>query len=163
MKTFPQQVTGGCLCGAIRYRAEGQPLSAIYCHCESCRRHTGAPVVTLAGYRRDQVTYTKGQPTVYEMADEIGRAFCKQCGTPLTWEGDGGEEIGPLVELHIGTMDHPEAFPPECHIHHGERLPWFETVDHLPRYRVWHDDGDEPYSHQPAAIQTSATNNKQET
>ena len=151
MPTPPQQTTGGCLCGAIRYRAVGPPLSTIYCHCESCRRHTGAPVVALAGYRRDQVTYSKGQPRVIEFDGDIGRAFCGDCGTPLTWEGDGGEH-GPLVELHIGTMDEPDAFAPECHIHHGERLQWFETVDRLPRYRVWHDDGDEPYRHEPASL-----------
>ena len=151
MKNLPRAATGGCLCGAVRYRADGPPLSTIYCHCESCRRHTGAPVVALAGYRRDQVTYTRGQPSLIEFEDDIARAFCANCGTPLTWEGDGGEH-GPLVELHIGTMDDPDACAPECHIHHGERLRWFETVDRLPRYRVWHDDGDEPYSHEPASL-----------
>ncbi len=151
MKAYPDTATGGCLCGAVRYRATGQPLSVIYCHCDSCRKHTGAPVVALAGYRRDQVSYSHGQPGLFEMADQIARAFCQQCGTPLTWEGDGGEH-GPLLELHVGTMDEPARFEPECHIHHGERLPWFETVDHLPRYLVWHDDDDEPYSHEPASL-----------
>ena len=151
MKQLPDQSTGGCLCGAVRYRADGAPLSTLYCHCDSCRKHTGAPVVALAGYRRDQVTYTKGKPGLFEFDDGVARAFCATCGTPLTWEGDGGEE-GPLVELHIGTMDDPNAFAPAMHIHDGERLKWFETVDHLPRYRVWHDDGDAPYRHEPADL-----------
>jgi hypothetical protein len=54
-----------------------------------------------------------------------------------------------LIELLIGTMDNPDEFAPECHIHHVERLEWFETADTLPRYRVWHDDGDEPYLNAP--------------
>ena len=71
MKQLPDQSTGGCLCGAVRYRANGTPLSTLYCHCDSCRKHTGAPVVALAGYRRDQVTYTKGKPGLFEFDDGI--------------------------------------------------------------------------------------------
>ena len=148
MATYPDQAVGGCLCGAVRYRVDGAPLSTIFCHCMSCRKHTGAPVVALAGYRRDQVTYTKGEPKVFESSPGVGRAFCGDCGTPLTWEGDGGEH-GPLVEFLINTLDNPEDFAPACHIHHQERLPWLEIHDTLPRYRVWHDSGDEPYRHSP--------------
>jgi len=137
--------TGGCLCGAVRYAMTGAPMGVIYCHCRSCRRHAGAPVVALAGYRRDQMRYTHGTPDVFASSPGVGRAFCRDCGTPLTWEGDGGEEVGPMVEVLVGTFDRPEDFPPDCHIHHGERLPWFEVHDRLPRYRVWHDGEDVPY------------------
>lgn len=148
-RELPKQAIGGCLCGAVRYRVDGAPMSTIYCHCESCRKHTGAPVVALAGYRRDQVSYTRGQPKVYKSSPGVGRAFCGDCGTPLTWEGDDAEE-GPLVEFLMSTMDDPEAFAPQCHIHHQERLAWFDTSDTLPRYRVWHDGDDEPYMHEQA-------------
>lgn len=147
MTDFPTKAAGGCMCGAIRYQAEGAPLSTLYCHCTSCRKHTGAPVVMLVGYKLDQVSYTKGEPKIYESSPGVSRAFCDQCGTPLTWEGDGGE-LGPLVEFLISTLDNPEDFAPECHIHHGERLPWFETTDHLPRHRIWDDE--EPYMSEPA-------------
>lgn len=149
MEKAPNEATGGCLCGAVRYRADGPPLSTAYCHCESCRRHTGAPVVVLVGYRRDQVTYTEGEPKVFESSPGVGRAFCGRCGTPLTWEGDGGD-LGPLVEVHISTLDNPGDFAPECHIHHAERLAWFDTADKLPRYRAWDDDEAGPYMHGPA-------------
>ena len=129
MSDFPSEAEGGCMCGAVRYKVTGQPLSTIYCHCTSCKKHTGAPVVALAGYRRDQV-------------------FCGDCGTPMTWEGDGGEE-GPLVEFLISTLDNPEDFAPQCHIHDQERYSWFETHDQLPRYRVWHDGDDEPVRYGP--------------
>ena len=149
MSTLPEQASGGCLCGAARYRVEGPPLSTIYCHCTSCRKHTGAPVVALAGYKRAQVSYSEGAPKMFESSPGVGRAFCGDCGTPLTWEGDGGEH-GPLVEFLISTFDNPDDFAPACHIHHGERIAWFETADKLPRYRVWHDGEDEPYRHSPA-------------
>lgn len=137
--------TGGCLCGAVRYEMAGAPLGVIYCHCLSCRRHAGAPVVALAGYRRDQMRYVAGAPKVFASSPGVGRAFCGDCGTPLTWEGDGGEEVGPMVEVLVGTFDRPQDFEPHCHIHHGERLAWFETHDTLPRYKVWHDGDDAPY------------------
>lgn len=141
------------MCGAVRYQMTGPPLSTLYCHCESCRKHTGAPVVALAGYKRDQMHYTSGAPKLHISSPGVGRAFCGDCGTPMTWEGDGGEEIGPLVEILIATLDSPDAFPPECHIHHGERLPWLETADRLPRYKVWHDGPDDtPYLHAPAEL-----------
>lgn len=122
MTDLRNNATGGCLCGAVRYRMTGQPLSVIYCHCQSCRKHAGAPVVALAGYRRDQMSYTRGAPKVFASSPGVGRAFCGACGTPLTWEGDGGD-IGPMVEILVGTLDTPENFAPECHIHDQERLP----------------------------------------
>jgi len=139
--------TGGCMCGAVRYRATGAPVSVIHCHCESCRRHTGAPVVSLAGFKRAQVEFTEGERGIHESSPGVGRGFCAQCGTSLTWEGDG-EELGPLVEILVGTLDDPNQFVPECHVHHDERLQWFDVADELPRHHEW-DEG-EPYQHGPA-------------
>ncbi|MCR9221502.1 MAG: GFA family protein [Alphaproteobacteria bacterium] len=143
-----ERATGGCLCGAVRYEAHGPPLATLYCHCTSCRKHTGAAAVALVGYRRDRVRYTKGAPAVYASSPGVGRAFCADCGTPLTWEGDGEDE-GPLIEFLVGTMDAPERFAPARHIHYGERLAWFDTTDRLPRHAVWEDEP--PVAHAPAA------------
>ena len=137
-----ETATGGCMCGAVRFEATGAPRSKSYCHCTSCRKHTGAPVVSLIGYRKDQVSFTKGERKIYESSPGVGRAFCDQCGTSLTWEGEFGE-AGALVELLVGTFDDPNAFAPEGHLHHLERISWFETTDNLPRYRAW--DSEEPY------------------
>ncbi len=142
-----EKATGGCMCGAVRFEATGVPLSTNYCHCTSCRKHTGATVVTLVGYKIDRVRFTKGEHKIYESSPGVGRAFCGQCGTPLTWEGDGGE-FGPLVELLISTFDDPNAFAPQGHLLHAERISWFETTDNLPRYRVWDDE--DPYLKEPA-------------
>ena len=146
MSNEQRNTAGGCLCGAIRYEFSGEPTSVLHCHCESCRRHTGAPVVTLVGLKRPQLRYTLGEPRVYRSSPGVGRAFCADCGTPLTWEGDGGA-LGPLVEVHISTFDEPSAFRPQLHIHDDERLEWFEVADSLPRYHEW-DEG-EPSRHGP--------------
>lgn len=147
MNDEQEGASGGCMCGAVRYEATGEPISVIHCHCLSCRRHTGAPVVTLVGWKKDQVRFTAGARGLHESSPGVGRGFCSQCGTPLTWEGDGGE-LGPLIEIHIGTLDDPRKFTPESHVHHDERIPWFDVADDLPRYHEW-DEG-EPYRHGPA-------------
>ena len=121
-----------------------------HCHCLSCRRHNGAPVVTLAGFKASQVEYSGEDRKVYESSPGVGRAFCGKCGTPLTWEGDGGE-LGPIVEIHISTFDDPNALVPEAHSFYPERVSWFEIADNLPRYEgfsgesalLCHGPGDE--------------------
>ncbi|MEE2981082.1 MAG: GFA family protein [Pseudomonadota bacterium] len=117
--------------------------------CLSCRRYTGAPVVTLAGYRREQVAWTADPRKIYRSSPDVERGFCGNCGTPLTWEGDGGEH-GPLIEILISTTDDPAALVPQFHIHNDERIEWFDIADGLPHFHVWGDDGSEPYRHGPA-------------
>lgn len=126
-------MTGGCMCGSVRYETSGEPFSVAHCHCHSCRKHTGAPVVTLAGYTKQQVSFVGDERQFYESSPGALRAYCEKCGTPLTWEGDGGD-LGPIVELHLSTFDDPEALVPTAHAFYPERISWFDIADDLPRY-----------------------------
>ena len=133
--------TGGCMCGAVRYEATGEPFLVSHCHCLSCRRHTGAPVVTLLGYTADQLRFTGDERRIYESSPGVGRAFCGKCGTPLTWEGND-DELGPLFEIHISTLDAPDAFVPTSHGFHPERIAWFDIADNLPRHAGFAGDSE---------------------
>ena len=99
--------TGRCMCGAIRYELVSDPIAIIYCHCESCRRHTGAPTSALAGMRRDDVRFTQGERAIYESSPGVGRGFCRDCGTTLTWEGDGPQILrsGRLLPFWLGGLE----------------------------------------------------------
>ncbi len=130
---------GGCMCGAVRYEVAGEPFSVIHCHCLSCRKHNGAPVVTLAGATAGQVTFSGDERKIYVSSPGVGRAFCGKCGTPLTWEGDGGE-LGPIVEFHISTFDNPDVLVPTAHAFEPERIPWFDIADDLPRHEGFSED-----------------------
>ena len=77
-----QNVTGGCMCGAVRYEAIGEPLHIGYCHCRSCRHHTGAPAVAVVVFETDKVRFTQGDRSVYNSSPGIGRGFCGQCAQP---------------------------------------------------------------------------------
>lgn len=135
--------TGSCMCRAVRYEVRGTPFWVGHCHCLSCRRHTGAPLVTFVAFKEDQVAFTKGERRIYESSPGVGRAFCGDCGTPLTWEGQSEvTERGVIIEFHISTLDEPDAFVPTNHLFYPERIAWFDVADELPRYRGFDFDSE---------------------
>jgi hypothetical protein len=117
---------GGCLCGAVRFSVEGEPKWTAYCHCQSCRRQTGAPVSAYAGFENAAVTFTKGQPTYFESSPGVSRGFCAVCGSTLTFEGSRwpGE-----THFHVGAFDAPELLAPRGHAFPEERLGWLRIED----------------------------------
>ena len=141
------KVAGGCHCGAVRYEVVGSPVYVPYCHCESCRKTSGAPVVMYVMFERPQVRFTKGDRKFYRSSATAERGFCGDCGTPLTWESDWGGKT--VTEVHISTLDNPEQFPPDRHVFHAERLSWFDVADRLPRYSGT-SVNTAPVSHKPS-------------
>jgi hypothetical protein len=141
-------VTGGCMCGAVRYEVIGKPMEIGDCHCHSCRRHTGAPVVIFVMFEANNVRFVGRERSIYNSSPGVKRAFCSNCGTPLSWEGNHeGHEI---IEFHISTFDKPDDFVPDRHWYHDERITWFDVADDLPRYRGAGMKDEEPYRHGPA-------------
>ncbi|MEM8646144.1 MAG: GFA family protein [Pseudomonadota bacterium] len=132
--------TGGCMCGAVRFEAYGAVRDVGYCHCESCRRHTGAPLVAYVGVAADQVRFSGAPRARYRSSPAVERAFCPECGTSLTWEGVTQTSGVKVIEFHISTLDHPERFKPEEHTRYDERISWLEVADDLPRHRSVSND-----------------------
>lgn len=128
----PRKAHGGCHCGAIRYEATGEPLYVPYCHCASCRGTTGAPVVMFVMFGASAVQFTSGERKVYNSSPGVRRTFCQECGTPLSYEGNWGGKA--IIEVYVSTLDDPAAFVPDRHVMYGERIPWFDVADQLPRY-----------------------------
>ncbi len=98
---------GGCLCGSIRYRIEGEPdpRLQITCHCRDCQQVTGAGHARSMGVPADSVIWT-GQPKVYEIQHEnstVDTAFCDTCGSPLYKRTSN---LAPLVFFHVGSLDY---------------------------------------------------------
>ena len=125
MTEATREHTGRCLCGAVRYRAAGAPKWIANCHCESCRRATGAPMASYAGFAAERFAYTAGAPTRFASSPGVTRSFCGRCGSPLTYEGARwpGE-----VHVLIGTLDRPEDFVPTGNAFVEEKLPWLHLV-----------------------------------
>jgi hypothetical protein len=130
--------TGGCQCGAVRYRVTGALGSAGICHCRMCQRAAGnafAPLVTARG------VVWQGEPARWASSNIAERGFCARCGTPLFLRDlDRDDE----VELMIGTLDDPGLTPPDHHYGVESRVPWLKLADGLPEYRTGGRPGEAP-------------------
>jgi len=117
--------TGGCQCGAVRFRVT-QPLGrAVICHCRMCQRATGnvfAPLVNVKGVEFD------GEPARFASSDIADRGYCRDCGTPLFYQGDHGQGLN----LMIGALDDPDAAAPVLHCGVEGRVSWLHLDDGLP-------------------------------
>ena len=132
---------GGCLCGAVRYRTTGAPLAVAHCHCASCRRASGAAVVTWAVFPKSRFEVTAGAPVRHASSPGVIRTFCGRCGSPLTYETERRPD---QIDVTVGTLDRPEAFPPTAHVWTSERVPWLDLGDELPRHETGGGPGPGP-------------------
>ena len=128
----PDSIEGGCLCGAVRYRASGKPFKSAYCHCNWCRGATGAIVSAWLMYDDRRIEITRGDMHKYASSPGVLRGFCPTCGTSFWWEGQWHERYFQMVA--IGSLDNPEAYPPDRHASCSEQIGWFDVADDLPRY-----------------------------
>ncbi len=126
----PGEATGGCFCGAVRYRVSAPPEVISQCHCAMCRKIVGAPVVTWVTYPRAAYTVTTGAPRELVSSPAVVRTFCAECGTSLTFRETARPD---LVDVTVASLDDPAAFPPDEHIWTSSALPWLALDDDLPR------------------------------
>jgi hypothetical protein len=123
--------TGGCLCGAVRYQADADPIRAVICHCVTCRRVSGAPVLCFVHFPIGAFRWVSGQPTRYRSSANAERGFCVQCGSTLTMHE---AVLGDRVQVAIGSLDNPERVRPDDHVWTQQQLPWLRIEDGLPRF-----------------------------
>ena len=118
--------TGRCYCGAIKIETDALPLTVVYCHCQDCRRLTGAPVAAFAAFSASAVNLVPMPDTARPVNSGVTRRFCPDCGTPLWAEFDyfPGQAFVPL-----GILDQAADLPPELHCHADNRLPWLHIDD----------------------------------
>jgi len=128
---------GGCICGDIRYRIEGPIGSVAHCHCQSCRRSSGAAFVTWFTVERDRFAWTAGKPRQYLSSPGVTREFCGRCGTELTY---ANEKAAATIDVTLGSLDCAAGHPADRHIWVAEKLGWLQIDDHLPAYQGWSKD-----------------------
>ncbi|MFN3261917.1 MAG: GFA family protein [Pikeienuella sp.] len=118
---------GGCLCGALRFEATGEPIDIGWCHCRICQRSSGAPAQVWALYPSEAFRWIKGEPAIYASSAEGRREFCATCGSQVAFR------IGAYASPNVGCFDEPDSLKPRRHIWTESRITWFETPDGLPR------------------------------
>ncbi|MBM4218187.1 MAG: GFA family protein [Gammaproteobacteria bacterium] len=130
----PGIVRGHCLCGDVAFELAGQPEFVQNCHCSRCRRARSAAHATNAFFRREQLTWTRGEERVENFAlpgaKRFGQAFCRRCGSPAprVVASTG------YVVVPCGSLDDPPGRAPRGHIFVGSKAPWHEITDGLPQW-----------------------------
>ena len=120
-------VTGGCQCGAIRFRLDGDLGESSICHCRMCQKATGGlfgPYVGAPG-----LVWTRGTRKRFQSSNKVWRGFCEACGTPLTFE-HGKSSIG----LAIGALDDPAMARPTEQLGSPSKVPWVDELADLPTH-----------------------------
>ena len=125
--------SGGCLCGAVRYRIEAgadAPLrNVVNCHCEQCRRTSGH-VVAASSVAADALTLLNDDGLRwYQSSDAARRGFCANCGSSLFWEPIGGDHVA----IMAGTIDSPTGLVTEQHIFTDFAGDYYSLNDGLPQ------------------------------
>ena len=123
--------SGGCQCGQVRYAADGDPIVVALCHCSMCRRANAAPAVAWAMFAEGQVRFTKSAPKTYASSAPATRGFCEHCGTQISFRAD---YIPGLIDLTVGSFDHPDALAPSLQYWESKRLPWLKRDEDLPHH-----------------------------
>jgi hypothetical protein len=120
---------GGCLCGAVRFKARGEPMNVRICHCRNCQKAMGSPFYARALFGQDKLTI-EGPTASYASSATIGRVFCKACGTRLfSWRSNGT-----AAGVALAVFDDRHAFAPTEHIWVSEKMDWMRLDDGLPQY-----------------------------
>jgi hypothetical protein len=125
-------MTGGCQCGAVRYRLMAEPAGANICHCRMCQKASGGPFMTFAGVRMSEFVVTRGVVSSFASSDIAERGFCAQCGTPLTYQRLGSDR----VSVTLGSLDDPNAIEPATQLGAESRLRWLARSLGAPETRM---------------------------
>lgn len=122
---------GGCLCGAIRYRSTAPPMRCMICHCEYCRKHSGAPCLSFVHFPVDGFSWLGAQPQRYRSSRYAERGFCSECGSTVSMHEEVLED---RVQIALGSLDEPDKVRPDDHVWTESQIPWFVVEDDLPRF-----------------------------
>lgn len=134
---MPFPTGGGCLCGAVRYRLSAAPLASMHCHCDNCRKASGAAMLTWLTVNEADLEWLSGEPLRYRYESEhypapVERWFCGDCGSQLAWHciDDG------TLDLTAGGLDDPDLIEPQRHVFARGRVRWLRTDDELPSFET---------------------------
>ncbi|HJV62435.1 MAG TPA: GFA family protein [Albitalea sp.] len=124
-------LTGGCLCGQVRYEARPDHREGYYCHCRMCQLAFGNTRAAFFNLRKSEVRWLT--PPAYYVSSKIARrGFCSHCGTPLSFEFNDS----PNMDLSVGSLDDPSVLTPVSHYAIESRIAGWHAEDGLPGHRL---------------------------
>lgn len=128
------KIKGACLCGAIEYACDSEPLFTAVCHCAACQKSTGAAFSVVVGVKKEDLKIAGDTLTTYDGIGDSGypthRHFCSRCGSTLYAEMDARPG---LVCIKAGTLDDPSGLKPQVHVYWRDHQAWIENLGDLPK------------------------------
>lgn len=126
--------TGGCLCGAVRYRYAGPLRPVVACHCEQCRRTSGHFAAGTQGHRECLTLEDADTLQWYESTPGVHRGFCTGCGSSLFWTRDPAR-----ITIMAGTLDRPTGLRLTHQIFTAYASDYYTVDPNLPGAAEWCD------------------------
>lgn len=123
------EMTGGCLCGGVRYRVTGPLRPVVYCHCGQCRRTSGHFVAATAVAKDALIIETDESLEWFASSEHASRGFCRRCGSSLFWRPNAK----PYTCIMAGTLDDSTGLEAVEHIFVGEKGDYYQLTDDLPK------------------------------
>ena len=130
----PEILSGGCLCGGVRYRLTGPRRDVIVCHCENCRRTHGHVAAYTSVARGDlQLTDEQTLQWFHDRSPDTYRGFCNRCGASLFWDARDGKN---KISVAAGTLDDASSLKTIGHVYVAEAGGYYEIEDGLPQFET---------------------------
>ena len=129
--------TGGCMCGAVRYKITGDFTYSAHCHCRSCQRAVGAGYATWSASTPENFAVTKGEISIYDSSAGVQRGFCNHCGTSLTYTGDDWTDVAFLS----ATLDDPSTATPTSNVYLDHQQHWAPIDPDLKQFKQFPWEG----------------------
>lgn len=128
-----RELKGGCLCGAVRYRCNAEPLMTALCHCRNCQRQTGTAFSILVAVPKGALVMEGAEPSTYHDVGDSGlpvlRKFCPKCGSPIVSE----VAATPAMDwVKAGTLDDTSWLQPQVNIWCASAQPWVQLNEAIP-------------------------------
>jgi hypothetical protein len=121
---------GGCLCGAVRYRVSGEPVTTTLCHCRSCRRASGGTNVAWSVFERTAFEWLADEPVGYSSSRGIDWLHCHYCGSLVGYRRSSRPDH---MDITTGTLDDPNLYPPTVEIWLEHKIGWETLNPALPK------------------------------
>jgi hypothetical protein len=136
---------GRCACGEVRYRLGSRPFAVHCCHCRSCQRETGSAFVINGLIESSLVEVLSGEPEKIDTPSESGRGQkivrCPACHVALWSHYAGMGEKASFVR--VGTLEDPDACPPQVHIFARSKQPWVVLPESPPAFEIYYSPADD--------------------
>lgn len=124
------EISGSCYCNAVRFKVHGAPKSVVNCHCNFCRKHSGAAFSTYVAVPEEAFEITSGADSLatFPFGEDAQKHFCKQCGTPLF---NKNPRYPGLCIIYLGAIADSSTLTPTANIYCDSQLSWVSSIAEL--------------------------------